>query len=259
MASEEKFDPAAAQAELANLPSQNEITLAGIEALSDNGDLLQLLLTGPAGMPSPGGIVGILGTVSTVISLPAKALLAYNEYTEIKKRYEQPPGPPPPPEGLPGPEGPDDSEDPDALIRKAGALIASERLDDALTVLDDIAARFAADSDQGVARSVRHSRLNALQVLNRLHRWEETLTRYDQIAEIYGADTTPAVSVDMLSARTDSRRWASCSETTKRSRSPTRPSPSATGSSPITRTWRTGYGSSGWRRSAWRRRSCPGR
>jgi tetratricopeptide (TPR) repeat protein len=186
MASEDEFDPATALAALESLQPETSGALDAIEMLSDTSDLLQLASTLFPGIPAMGGT---LGTVVSVIGLPAQVLNIIDEYTEIKRRYDQHPDPAAHP------------EDVDALIQNAGAFVASGRLDDALSVLDDISARFGADSDPDVARSVRHSRINALQVLNKLCRFEETLTRYDRIAEIYGTDPTSAVAVDMLSAR----------------------------------------------------------
>lgn len=186
MASEDEFDPAAARAALESLPPETSDALGAIEMLSDPSDLLQLASTLFPGIPAMGGT---LGTVVSVIGLPAKVLNIIDEYAEIKRRYDQHPDPAAQP------------EDADALSRKAGVLVVGGRLDDALSVLDDISARFGADSDPDVARSVRQSRISALQVLNRLRRFEETLTRYDRIAEVYGTDPTSAVAVDMLTAR----------------------------------------------------------
>jgi tetratricopeptide (TPR) repeat protein len=190
MASEDEFDPAAALAALESLQPETSGALAAMETmLSGTSDLLQLASMGFSGIPGMGGASGALGTVSSVVGLPAKVLNIIDEYTEIKRRYDQHPDPAAHPEGV------------DALIYNAGALVASGRLDDALSVYDDISARFGADCDPDVARSVRHSRINALQMLNRLGRFEETLTRYDRIAEIYGTDPTSTVAVEMLSAR----------------------------------------------------------
>ena len=186
MASEDEFDPATALGALESVQPETSGALAAIEMLPDTSDLLQLASTLFPGIPAMGGT---LGTVVSVIGLPAQVLNIIEEYTEMKRRCGEHPGPAAHP------------EDADALIRRAGAFVASGRLDDALSVLDDISARFGADSDPDVARSVRHSPINALQVLNKLHRFEETLTRYDRIAEIYGTDPASAVAVDMLSAR----------------------------------------------------------
>ena len=101
---------------------------------------------------------GTLDTVVSVIGVPAKVLNIIDEYAN-KKRYDQ----------LPDPAA--QSEDVDALSRKAGVLVVGGRLDDALSVLDDISERFGADSDPDVARSVRQWRISALQVLNRLRRF----------------------------------------------------------------------------------------
>ena len=186
MASEDEFGPATALGALESVQPETSGALAAIEMLSDTSDLLQLASTLFPGIPAMGGT---LGTVVSVIGLPAQVLNIIEEYTEMKRRCGEHPGPAAHP------------EDADALIRRAGAFVASGRLDDALSVLDDISARFGADSDPDVARSVRHSPINALQVLNKLHRFEETLTRDDRIAEIYGTDPASAVAVDMLSAR----------------------------------------------------------
>ena len=140
MASEEEFDPVAALAALESLQPETSGALAPMETmLSGTSDLLQLASMGFSGILGMGGASGALGTVSSVFGLPAKVLNIIDEYTEIKKRYDQHPDPAA------------DPEDADALIHKAGALVASGRLDDALSVVDGISARFGADSDPGVA------------------------------------------------------------------------------------------------------------
>ena len=84
---------------------------------------------------------------------------------------------------------------------KAFALLEGGRPAEALSVYDDFVRRFGADTDPLVVRSVRWARINTTWMLNKLQRFEETLTRCGEIVERYGTDPDRAVVVDVLSAR----------------------------------------------------------
>jgi tetratricopeptide (TPR) repeat protein len=91
--------------------------------------------------------------------------------------------------------------DPADITRLAFTLVESGRLAEALSLYDGLVRRFGADTDPSVVRLVRWARINTTGVLNKLQRFEETLTWCGEIVERYGTDADPAVVVDVLSAR----------------------------------------------------------
>jgi tetratricopeptide (TPR) repeat protein len=180
MAAEEGFDTAAV---LSAMQSTSSLFSGTLQLASVAFQL--------AGMA---GVAGVLGGVSSAFDNAATVLDGIDEARAacdmVIEMYDRHPDPAAHPWVA------------DALLAKAFTLLLeSGRPAEALSVYDDLARRFGADTDPSVARSVRWARINATRALIMLQEHEQALTRCGEVVERYGTDPDPAVVVDVLTAR----------------------------------------------------------
>jgi tetratricopeptide (TPR) repeat protein len=172
-------------------------TVTAISALESTLSLfsntLQLASMAFGFVPGMGGIAGVLSGISSGFDSAGKVVDGIDKVRDMSDKvleiYREHPDPAAHPQVA------------DALITKAFTLIRGGSLAEALSVYDDLADRFAADTDPSVIRSVRVARINATAILNKLQRFGETITRCREIVERYGTDPDAAVVADVLSAR----------------------------------------------------------